>query len=162
MIISLIAAVAAGRIIGAGNSIPWRLPADLAWFKRNTLNKPIIMGRKTFASIGYPLPGRHNIVLSSDLRSYAGDGVTWVRSINDALTAAGNIKEVMVIGGGHTYNQFIIRADRMYLTHVHAVVNGDTYFPNYAIYKWATSFSEFHNKDEHNNYSYCLEILERR
>lgn len=159
MIISLIAALAAERVIGMENAMPWHLPADLAWFKRNTLNKPVIMGRKTFESIGYPLPGRHNIVLSS--RSGSEFGVTWVSSLDDALAAAGNVEEVMVVGGGRIYSQFLARAHRMYLTHIDAEVGGDTHFPDYEPYEWETSFSEFHDADELNSHSYCFEILER-
>lgn len=91
MIISLIAALAADRVIGMENAMPWHLPADLAWFKRNTLNKPVIMGRKTFESIGRPLPGRHNIVLSSRPGSEAG--VTRVTSMDEALAAAGDVEK---------------------------------------------------------------------
>ena len=90
MIISLIAALAADRVIGMENAMPWHLPADLAWFKRNTLNKPVIMGRKTFESIGRPLPGRHNIVLSS--RPGTDAGVTWATSLDEALAASGDVE----------------------------------------------------------------------
>jgi dihydrofolate reductase len=159
MIISLIAALAAGRVIGMENSMPWHLPADLAWFKRNTLNKPVIMGRKTFESIGYQLPGRHSIVLSS--RSGSESGVTWVSSLDDALAATGNVEEIMVMGGGRIYSQFLARANRMYLTHIDVEVCGDTHFPDYKSYGWETSFSELHDTDELNSHSYCFEILER-
>ncbi|NIG62804.1 MAG: type 3 dihydrofolate reductase [Serratia symbiotica] len=159
MIISLIAALAAERVIGMGNAIPWHLLADLAWFKRNTLNKPVIMGRKTFESIGYPLPGRQSIVLSSRLGIESG--VTWVSSLDDALDAAGKVEEVMVVGGGRIYSQFLARANRMYLTHIDAVVCGDIHFPDYKPYEWETLFSEFHDADEKNSHSYYFEILER-
>lgn len=98
MIISLIAALAADRVIGMENAMPWHLPADLAWFKRNTLNKPVIMGRKTFESIGRPLPGRLNIVISS--QPGTDDRVTWATSIDQALSLAGDVEEVMVMGAG--------------------------------------------------------------
>ena len=111
MIISLIAALAADRVIGMENAMPWHLPEDLAWFKRNTLNKPVIMGRKTFESIGRPLPGRHNIVLSS--QPGKEPGVTWVTSLEEALAAAGEVEEVMVMGGGSIYSQFLPRASRI-------------------------------------------------
>ncbi|NIG88720.1 MAG: type 3 dihydrofolate reductase [Serratia symbiotica] len=159
MIVSLIAALAAERVIGMENTMPWHLPADLAWFKRNTLNKPVIMGSKTFESIGSPLPGRDNIVLSS--RSGIESGITWVNSLDDALAAAGNVEEVMVMGGGRIYSQFIERANRMYLTHIDAEVGGDTHFPDYEPYEWKTSFSECHDSDELNSHGYCFEILER-
>ncbi|HAT4918047.1 TPA: type 3 dihydrofolate reductase [Serratia marcescens] len=160
MIISLIAALAADRVIGMENAMPWHLPADLAWFKRNTLNKPVIMGRKTFESIGRPLPGRHNIVLSS--RPGNAAGVTWVTSLDEALAAAGEVEEVMVIGGGRIYTQLLLRADRLYLTHIDAEVGGDTHFPDYEPDEWETTFSEFHDADDLNSHSYCFEILQRR
>lgn len=160
MIISLIAALAADRVIGMENAMPWHLPADLAWFKRNTLNKPVIMGRKTFESIGRPLPGRHNIVLSSQPGSEAG--VTWVTSLDEALAAAGEAEEVMVMGGGRVYTQFLPRANRLYLTHIDAEVEGDAHFPDYEPDEWETSFSEFHDADALNSHGYCFEILERR
>jgi dihydrofolate reductase len=159
MIISLIAALAVDRVIGMENAMPWHLPADLAWFRRNTLKKPVIMGRKTFESIGRPLPGRHNIVLSGKPGSESG--VTWVGSLDEALAAAGDVEEVMVMGGGNVYTQFLPRANRMYLTHIDAEVGGDAYFPDYEPDEWETSFSEFHDADEHNSHGYCFEILER-
>lgn len=160
MIISLIAAMAADRVIGMENAMPWHLPADLAWFKRNTLNKPVIMGRKTFESIGRPLPGRLNIVISSQPGSH--DGVTWVTSVDDAFTSAGGAEEVMVMGGGRIYEQLLARANRLYLTHIDAEVEGDTHFPDYEPDEWESVFSEFHDADEANSHGYCFEILDRR
>ncbi|MCJ7924804.1 MAG: type 3 dihydrofolate reductase [Pantoea vagans] len=158
--ISLIAALAADRIIGMENAMPWDLPADLAWFKRNTLKKPVIMGRLTFESIGRPLPGRLNIVVSS--KPGTTEGVTWVTSLDEALQAAGDAEEIMVIGGGRVYEQMLKRADRLYLTHIDAEVEGDTQFPDYEPDEWQSSFSEFHDADEQNSHSYCFEILDRR
>ena len=160
MIISLIAALAADRVIGMENTMPWHLPADLAWFKRNTLNKPVIMGRKTFESIGRPLPGRLNIIISS--QPGTDDRVTWATSIDNALALAGDVEEVMVMGGGRVYQQFLDRANRMYLTHIDAEVGGDTHFPDYEPDEWESTFSEFNDADEANSHSYCFEILERR
>ncbi|WP_275554600.1 type 3 dihydrofolate reductase [Mixta sp. Marseille-Q2659] len=159
--ISLIAALAADRVIGMENAMPWDLPADLAWFKRNTLNKPVIMGRLTWESIGRPLPGRLNIVVSSQSGENA-QGVTWVSSLEEAIAAAGDVEEVMVIGGGRIYEQMLDRADRLYLTHIDAEVEGDTHFPDYEPDEWQSVFSEFHDADEKNSHSYCFEILERR
>lgn len=161
MMISLIAALAADRVIGMENAMPWDLPADLAWFKRNTLNKPVIMGRLTWESIGRPLPGRHNIVVSSQPAKNT-DNVTWVTSLEAALAAAGDVEEIMVIGGGRIYEQMLDRADRIYLTHIDAEVEGDTHFPDYEPDEWQSVFSEFHDADEKNSHSYCFEILERR
>jgi len=158
--ISLIAALAADRIIGMENAMPWDLPADLAWFKRNTLKKPVIMGRLTFESIGRPLPGRLNIVVSS--QPGTAEGVTWATSLDEAVQAAGEAEEIMVIGGGRVYEQMLKRADRLYLTHIDAEVEGDTQFPDYEPDEWQSTFSEFHDADEHNSHSYCFEILDRR
>ncbi len=160
MMISLIAALAADRVIGMENAMPWNLPADLAWFKRNTLNKPVIMGRLTWESIGRPLPNRLNIVVSSQPGN--AEGVTWVSSIEEAINVAGDAEEIMVIGGGRIYAQLLDRADRLYLTHIDAEVEGDTHFPDYEPDEWESSFSEFHDADEKNSHSYCFEILDRR
>lgn len=160
MIISLIAALATDRVIGMENAMPWHLPGDLAWFKRNTLSKPVIMGRKTFESIGRPLPGRLNIVISSKAGEH--EGVTWVTSVDAALAAAGEVEEVMVMGGGRVYEQLLPKADRLYLTHIDAEVEGDTHFPDYEPDDWESTFSEFHDADEQNSHGYCFEILDRR
>lgn len=160
MIISLIAALATDRVIGMENAMPWHLPGDLAWFKRNTLNKPVIMGRKTFESIGRPLPGRLNIVISSKPDEH--EGVTWVTSVDAALAAAGDVEEVMVMGGGRVYEQLLPKANRLYLTHIDAEVEGDTHFPDYEPDDWESTFSEFHDADEQNSHGYCFEILDRR
>lgn len=160
MMISLIAAMAADRVIGMDNAMPWHLPADLAWFKRQTLDKPVIMGRRTWESIGRPLPGRLNIVISSQPGD--AEGVSWVASIDEALQAAGEVDEVMVIGGGRIYEQLLPRADRLYLTHIDAEVVGDTTFPDFEPEEWQSTFSEFHDADEKNSHSFCFEILQRR
>lgn len=159
MIISLIAAMAQNRVIGADNGMPWHLPADLAWFKRNTLAKPIIMGRNTYESIGRPLPGRLNIVISSQRQS--DERVTWVTSLEQALSVAGAVDEVMIIGGGRVYQQALARANRLYLTHIEAKLEGDTHFPDYHQYAWTQIFDEYHPADEKNPYGYRFEILER-
>ncbi|MBG6242476.1 MAG: type 3 dihydrofolate reductase [Candidatus Symbiopectobacterium sp. Dall1.0] len=160
MVISLIAALAVDRVIGMENAMPWHLPADLAWFKRQTLNKPIIMGRNTFRSIGQPLPGRKNIVVSS--RAGDDERVTWVSTLEAVLEAASGAEEVMVIGGGSIYQQMLPQASRLYLTHIDAEVEGDTHFPEYEPDAWSSVFSEFHDADEKNSHSYCFEVLERR
>ncbi|XOD69956.1 MAG: type 3 dihydrofolate reductase [Sodalis sp. (in: enterobacteria)] len=159
MIISLIAAITVDRVIGRDNSIPWHLSGDLAWFFRNTLNKPIIMGRRTFDSIGKALPERQNIVLSH----YPGNNndVTWSSTPEKALAAVENVDEVIVIGGGKIYEIFLSQARKLYLTHIDAEIDGDTWFPDYKSDRWKTTFSEFHSLDEKNTYSYRFEILER-
>lgn len=160
MIISLIAALAVDRVIGMDNVMPWHLSADLAWFKRNTLDKPVIMGRRTFESIGKPLPGRYNIVLSSHPGN--NEDVTWVSTPAQALAKAGVVAEMMVIGGGKVYETFLPQAGRLYLTYIDAEVDGDTWFPNYEPDEWRSTFSECHDADEKNTYSYRFEVLERR
>ena len=137
MQISLVAAMARNRVIGQDNQMPWHLPEELKYFKQLTMGKPIIMGRRTFESIGRPLPGRHNIVLTSS--SSMPEGVTTARSMSEALaaaranalTAAGEANEVMIIGGGEIYRQFLPQATRLYLTHIDLDVDGDTRFPCY-------------------------------
>ena len=158
--ISLIAALAVDRVIGMENAMPWNLPADLAWFKRNTLNKPVIMGRLTWESIGRPLPDRKNIVISS--KPHEDSRVEWVSSMEAAIAACGDAEEIMVIGGGSIYEQFLPLAQRLYLTHIDAEVEGDTHFPDYSPDEWQSTFSEFHDADASNSHGYCFEILERR
>lgn len=135
-------------------------PADLARFKRNTLNKPVIMGRHARESIGRPLPGRKNIVISS--KPGTDDRVQWVKSIDEAIAACGDEPEIMVIGGGRVYEQFLPKAQKLYLTHIDAEVEGDTHFPDYEPDDWESVFSEFHDADAQNSHSYCFEVLERR
>ncbi|GAJ75662.1 dihydrofolate reductase [Vibrio sp. JCM 18905] len=127
MIISMIAAMADNRIIGKDNQMPWHLPADFAWFKRCTMGKPVVMGRKTYESIGRPLPGRLNIVISRD-ETLKIEGVTTVTSIEQALEVAGDVEEVMIIGGGAIYAACLPMANKLYVTHIEAAIDGDTQF----------------------------------
>jgi len=161
MNISLIAAMAADQVIGLENNMPWVLSGDLAWFKRNTLNKPVIMGLITYESIGKPLPQRLNIILSHT-HSSDDNGVVWVNSVDEALAAAGEAEEIMIIGGGKIYELFLPLANRLYLTHIDAEVIGDTYFPVYEPNEWDSVFTEYHEADDKNSHNYCFEILERR
>ncbi|AIN47482.1 type 3 dihydrofolate reductase [Candidatus Palibaumannia cicadellinicola] len=162
MIISLIAALTTDRIIGIQNTMPWYLSDDLTWFQYHTRNKPVIMGRKTFESINKPLSGRLNIVLSRSLIKALEIGMIWVNNPLQALTAAGDVAEVMVIGGAQVYHIFLAQATRLYLTHIDLKVEGDTWFPHYQPDDWRITFSEFHEAKENNSPSYCFEILERR
>lgn len=159
MIISMIAAMANDRIIGKDNQMPWHLPADFAWFKRCTMGKPVVMGRKTYESIGRPLPGRENIVISRDA-SLVIEGVTTVTSIEEALSAAGDVEEVMIIGGGTIYQACLEKAHKLYVTHIDAQVDGDTQFP-----AWSSGFKEVHcetyQADEKNAYDMRFVVLER-
>lgn len=159
MIISMIAAMAQNRVIGADNQMPWHLPADLKHFKAVTLGKPVVMGRKTYESIGKALPGRHNIVISRG--NFIADDATVVSSTEDAITAAGDVEELMIIGGGTIYDFFLPKADRLYLTHIDLLVEGDTCFPDYSNGPWQQLASEQHEPDEKNPYHYRFETLER-
>ena len=159
MIISLIAAVAKNGVIGKNNALPWHLPADMKHFRDLTRGKPVIMGSKTFESIGKPLPNRLNIVLSSDPQ-YKVEGVTVVGSIDDALNAAGDVPEIMVIGGGSIYKQFLPRANRIYLTLIHADFEGDAFFPEYDKNEWKEVVREENPADQENVYPYSFVILE--
>lgn len=160
MKISMIAAMAKGRVIGKDNTMPWHLPADFAWFKRNTLGKPIIMGRKTYESIGRPLPGRRNIVISRN-PACVFEGVETVTSMDEALALVKGEKEVMIIGGGSIYNACLPRAHRLYLTFIDAQIEGDTCFPDWGDKGWKKSHSEQYNADEKNAYNMEFVILER-
>ena len=159
MQISMIAAMAKGRVIGKNNAMPWHLPADFAWFKQNTLNKPIIMGRKTYDSIGRALPGRRNIVLTRNA-DWSALGVETVKSIDEALRLLEGVQEVVIIGGGSIYQECLPRATRLYLTHIDLDVDGDTYFPEWGE-GWTVSYSEEHSIDEKNKYKMDFIILER-
>ncbi|MDF2153229.1 type 3 dihydrofolate reductase [Vibrio sp. CAU 1672] len=159
MIISMIAAMADNRIIGKNNQMPWHLPADFAWFKRCTMGKPVVMGRKTYQSIGRPLPGRVNIVISRDA-SLSIEGVTTVTSIEQALEAAGDAEEVMIIGGGAVYAACLPMADRLYITDIDAQVEGDTQFPEWGC-EFKPSYSETYQADEKNAYAMRFIILEK-
>lgn len=160
MVISIIAAVSENGVIGKDNALPWNLPADLKHFKGLTIEKPVIMGLKTFKAIGKPLPNRTNIVLSKEKVEIPG--CTVVHSIEEALQAAGNAEEVMIIGGGSVYAQFLPKADRMYLTKVHAEVEGDTYFPEFNQDDWKETAREEHEKEEQHPYSFNFITLERK
>ncbi|HAS63563.1 MAG TPA: type 3 dihydrofolate reductase [Vibrio sp.] len=159
MIISMIAAMADKRVIGKDNQMPWHLPADFAWFKRCTLGKPVVMGRKTYDSIGRPLPGRQNIVISRD-SNLSIEGVVTVTSIEQALQVAGDVEEVMVIGGGAIYSACLPLANKLYITHIDARVEGDTQFPAWSD-AFVESYSESYLADEKNAYNMRFVILEK-
>ena len=161
MRISLIWAMDENGLIGVDNSLPWKLPVDMQWFRKNTLGKPIVMGRKTFVSFGgRPLPQRTNIVVTHD-QNYRAEGVVIVHSIEDAVRAAGDVEELMVIGGASFYEQTLPQADRLYVTRVHGKFSGDAWFPKVDWSQWqevARSGSEI---DEKNSYA-CSFIEYRR
>lgn len=159
-ILSMIVAHANNRVIGKNNDMPWHLPADLAYFKKTTLGKPIIMGRKTFQSIGRPLPGRKNIVISRD-ESYQVEGVEVVNSVDAALSLVSDSEEVMVIGGGAIYQHCLAAAQRLYITHIDADIAGDTYFPEYDLAVWKKVASTIRPNDEKNQYQLDFSVYEK-
>jgi len=158
--IALIAAMTENRVIGRENRLPWRLSADLRRFKSLTMGKPVIMGRKTYESIGKPLPGRSNIVVTRD-RDYRAQGCRVVHSLEQALEAAAGHDEVMVIGGAQLYRQTLDRAERMYLTLVKTELDGDALFPQIEMRHWRELERESHRADEKNEYDYDFVTLER-
>lgn len=160
MHISLIAAMADQRVIGKDNRMPWHLPADMAHFRSHTLGKPVLMGRKTFESLGKPLPSRTNIVLTRD-PDYRAEGCLVVHSPEEAMRSASNAFELMVIGGQHVYELMLPRAERMYLTLVHAHVDGDAWFPAFDPGHWQEEAREEHAADERNPHPYTFVTLKR-
>jgi len=160
MKISIVVAMAANGVIGQDNELPWHLPADLKHFKQTTMGKPILMGRKTWESIGRPLPGRTNIVITRD-STYSAAGCVVVNSIEAALTAAGEQDEVMVIGGAELYRQVLPSADTIYLTRIHEHFEGDTRFPEIRDTEWHQLERIDHEADEKNPHDYSFIRLER-
>lgn len=160
MKISIVVAMAANRVIGNNNRLPWHLPADLKHFKATTMGKPIIMGRKTWESIGRPLPGRTNIVITRD-RAYTANGCVVVHSIDDALAAAGDQDEAMVIGGAEFYRQVLPRASTIYLTRIHRGFEGDTVFPELDDDDWCEVERTDFTADADNPHAYSFIRLER-
>lgn len=160
MKLSIIVAMADDRVIGIENRLPWQLPADMQWFRRHTLGKPVVMGRKTFESIGRPLPQRTNVVVSRD-PAFQPEGCIVARSVEEALAAVGDADEAMVIGGASFYEQLLPRADRLYLTRVHAAIEGDAWFPAWNAADWRTLESETRPADDRNAFVMTFEILER-
>ena len=161
MIISIIAAMGKNRVIGKGNALPWKLPADMKHFQDITKGKPVIMGRKTFESIGKPLPNRINIIITRD-ENYKVDGCIVAHSIDEALKAAGSPEEVMIIGGAQVYKEFLPRANKMYLTLIEADFEGDAYFPKYNVEEWEEIAYEEHERDKDNQYNYRFLVLRRK
>jgi dihydrofolate reductase len=163
----LIAAVAENGVIGRDGELPWWLPGDLKHFKALTLGKPMLMGRRTFGSIGRALPGRSNIVLTHD-RAFKADGVLVARSLADGLMIAAdeaarlNADEIAVIGGSALYSETMPNADRLYITEVHASPPGTTHFPEIERDKWREVAREGPQQGPGEPYSYSFTVHERR
>jgi len=167
MKLSLICAMDENMVIGRNNSLPWHLPEDLKYFKRTTMGKSIIMGRKTYESIGRPLPGRTNIIVTRS-RDYEVENARVVDCLTDAIELAETIsfidgsEEAFIIGGAELYKHALPFVDRMHLTMVHSEVDGDTYFPDFDVEEWEEVSKEHFDADESNPYDYSICVLQRR
>ncbi len=148
-------------VIGRAGGLPWRLPEDLRRFKALTMGKPIVMGRKTFDSIGRALPGRRNIVISRSAAAATRSDVSFVASMSAALAVAGPVEEIMVIGGSEIYRAALPLAERIYLTRVEAEIDGDVVFPELSLRQWRTVASERRPVDGEHAYAMTFETLER-
>ena len=161
MIVSLIWAMSKNRVIGIDNRLPWKLPADMKWFRRHTLGKPVVMGRKTFESFGgKPLPDRTNIIVTTD-KTYKAEQAIVTHSIDEALKACGDADEVMIIGGMSLYKQTLPSADRLYMTVVDAEFEGDAWFPEIDPNRWIEVNRHSHEADDKNAYRCTFTVLER-
>lgn len=175
--LNLVVARAQNGVIGCDNGLPWRLPKDLAYFKKVTLGHPIIMGRKTYDSIGKPLPGRHNIVVTRQV-NWSAQGASVAHSLAEAVTLAerhcsaesaltssdesAEPLQVMIIGGANLYDQALAFCERLYLTEVHADVAGDVVFPAIDFTLWRELTRESHKADENNPYDYSFVVYQRK
>ena len=163
MIISLVVAAAKNNAIGKDGKMPWHLSNDMKHFKNVTWGMPIVMGRKTFESLGKALPGRKNIVISRQ-ENWKTEGTTVVKNIDEALDSAiiTDAKEIMVIGGGEIYKLLFSNAKRIYLTRVDAEPDADTYFPSIDVREWELISQKDHEADEKNDYNYSFQVWERK
>lgn len=165
--ISLIAAIGENNVIGDAGQIPWRLPSDFAFFKRMTLGKPVVMGRKTFESIGRPLPGRPNLVVSRQA-GYQPDGVLVISDLAsalvhaDALAEADGADDIMVIGGAEIYRQALPEAKRLIITHVALAPDGDAHFPPIDPAIWEVVERPQVERTERDSADFCVKIYHRR
>ncbi|MEO5501175.1 MAG: dihydrofolate reductase [Ginsengibacter sp.] len=163
MILCHIVAASENNVIGAHNELPWKLSTDFRYFKNKTWGMPVIMGRKTFNSLKKDLPGRINIVLTSK-KDWNAVNATVVSEVEDAITQAkeSDAKEIFIIGGGQVFKQTMDIVNRIYLTRVHTVVEGDTYYPQINENDWKLVSSIDHSADEKNNYSFTFEVWEKK
>ena len=161
--LSLIVAASENNAIGKNNELLWCLPTDMRYFKNTTWGLPVIMGRKTFEALGKPLTGRYNVVITTN-PEFHPDGIETVSNLKDAIQAAGVMKtnEIMIIGGGTIYKESLPMADRVYLTRVHALLEGDTFFPELDAAQWQLTTRHDVSKDEKNDFDMSFEIWDRK
>lgn len=167
VVVAMIAAVGRNGVIGAAGDLPWRLPSDFAFYKRTTMGKPLIMGRKTFESIGRPLPGRANLVVTRD-KGFSAQGVETFGSLDAAMArgieiaARDGVEEIFINGGGDIYRQAMDRADRLYITHVDAEPEGDTFFPEIDDTLWDSRVIEDVVPGEKDSAGFAVRVYDRR
>ena len=161
MRLSIVVAMDDNHLIGKGNGLPWHLPADLAFFKEITTGHSVLMGRKTYDSIGKPLKNRRNIVITRT-PDLSIPGCEVVDSIEEALSITQEEEEVMVIGGANLFTQLLPDASRLYITHIEGEFEGETYFPDYDENNWIEASCESHQPDEKNKYAHHFSIMDRK
>jgi dihydrofolate reductase len=160
--IAIVVAASENNVIGKDNQLIWHLPADLRYFKNLTMGHPILMGRKTYDSIGKPLPGRTTVIITRQHNLQVPDCIV-TNSLDEAIAEAQKIdQDVYIIGGAEIYKQAITKADTIYLTRVHHYFDGDAYFPELAKNEWEAISSEDHESDDKNKYSYSFITLKRK
>ena len=161
--IAYVVAMDDNRLIGRDNGLPWRLPDDMRWFREKTIGKPCILGRKTYDSLPArfrPLPGRLNIVVTRN-PDYDAPGAVVVHSVDDALRAAGDVDEVIIVGGADLFRELLLIVDRLYLTRVHGAAEGDVYFPDVATDGWREVYRDHHPADDRHPFAFTWLILDR-
>ena len=161
MSLSIVVAMDENRLIGKDNKLPWHLPADLAYFKKITTGKSIVMGRKTYDSIGRPLPNRRNIVISRNSKTLI-TGCEVLTSIDEVLSTTKDEDEVMIIGGASLCEQLLPQVSRLYITKIEGKFDGDVYFPEYDESDWRQVSCESHLPDASNQHPYHFLVLERQ
>jgi dihydrofolate reductase len=162
--IAYVVAMDENRVIGRDNYLPWRLPDDMRWFREKTMGKPCIMGRKTYDSLPErfrPLPGRLNIVVTRN-SDYQAPGAVVVHSVDDALRAAGDAEEVIIVGGGDLFRRLMPEVDRLYLTQVHGTAAGDVFFPQFDITQWRETYRQEHPADERHVMGFTWLVLDKK
>lgn len=159
--ITLIVAATENNVIGKVNKMPWHLPNDLKYFKKNTLEHSVVMGRKTFESLGKPLPDRRNIILTRDMTAKSDD-VDIANSFQEVLNYCRDEREIFVIGGGEIFKQTLPFADKILLTRLHTTIDGDAYFPELPAHEWILESEDKHEKDEKHPFDYSFQVYVRK
>lgn len=161
--VAYVVAMDDNRLIGRDNDLPWRLPDDMAWFRRQTMGKPCIMGRKTYDSLPprfRPLPGRLNIVVTRNV-DYKAPGAIVAHSVEEALSAAGEVEEIVIVGGADLFRRLMPVVNRLYLTQIHGTAEGDVFFTEYDHVRWREVYRQEHSTDERHPYAFTWLILDR-